>query len=75
MSAPGANMRGKSLAQKAARHFPRAPRVRQPYRRTMESLAVAIAEQATGALTPDPRIETVKKIANALSVGIDDLMK
>lgn len=25
--------------------------------------------------TPDPRIETVKKIANALGVGIDDLMK
>ena len=25
--------------------------------------------------TPDPRIETVKKIADALGVGIDDLMK
>ena len=25
--------------------------------------------------TPDPRIETVKKIADALSVSIDDLMK
>jgi DNA-binding XRE family transcriptional regulator len=25
--------------------------------------------------TPDPRIETVKKIANALGVSIDDLMK
>jgi len=25
--------------------------------------------------TPDPRIGTVKKIANALGVGIDDLMK
>ena len=26
-------------------------------------------------ITSDPRIETVKKIANALSVGIDDLIK
>ena len=25
--------------------------------------------------TPDPRIETVKKIADALSVSLDDLMK
>ena len=25
--------------------------------------------------TPDPRIETVKKIADALGVSIDDLMK
>lgn len=25
--------------------------------------------------TPDPRIETVKKIADALSVTLDDLMK
>ena len=25
--------------------------------------------------TPDPRIETVKKIANALGVSLDDLMK
>ena len=25
--------------------------------------------------TPDPRIKTVKKIADALGVGIDDLMK
>jgi len=25
--------------------------------------------------TPDPRIETVKKIADALSASIDDLMK
>jgi len=25
--------------------------------------------------TPDPRIETVKKIADALGVGIDDLMR
>jgi DNA-binding XRE family transcriptional regulator len=25
--------------------------------------------------TPDPMIETVKKIADALGVGIDDLMK
>lgn len=25
--------------------------------------------------TPDPRIETVKKIADALGVGIDDLFK
>ena len=25
--------------------------------------------------TPNPRIETVKKIANALGVSIDDLMK
>lgn len=25
--------------------------------------------------TPDPRIETVKKIANALGVSIDDLMR
>lgn len=25
--------------------------------------------------TPDPRIETVKKIANALGVGVDDLLK
>ncbi len=25
--------------------------------------------------TSDPRIETVKKIANALGVGIDDLMR
>jgi len=25
--------------------------------------------------TPDPRIETVQKIANALSVGVDDLLK
>jgi len=25
--------------------------------------------------TPDPRIETVKKIANALGVRIDDLMR
>ena len=25
--------------------------------------------------TPDPRIETVKKIANALGVSIDDLIK
>lgn len=33
-----------------------------------------IAKIESGA-TPDPRIETVKKIANALGVGIDDLMK
>lgn len=26
-------------------------------------------------VTPDPRIETVKKIAKALSVGVDDLIK
>jgi transcriptional regulator with XRE-family HTH domain len=25
--------------------------------------------------TPDPRIKTIKKIADALGVGIDDLMK
>jgi transcriptional regulator with XRE-family HTH domain len=25
--------------------------------------------------TPDPRIETVKKIADALGIGIDDLMR
>jgi transcriptional regulator with XRE-family HTH domain len=25
--------------------------------------------------TPDPRIETVKKIADALGVSLDDLMK
>jgi predicted transcriptional regulator len=25
--------------------------------------------------TPDPRIETVKKIANALGISIDDLMR
>jgi len=25
--------------------------------------------------TPDPRIETVKKIANALGVSVDDLIK
>lgn len=25
--------------------------------------------------TPDPRIETVRKIANALGVGVDDLLK
>lgn len=25
--------------------------------------------------TPDPRIETVKKIADALGVGVDDLLK
>ena len=25
--------------------------------------------------TPDPRIETVKKIANSLGVSLDDLMK
>lgn len=25
--------------------------------------------------TPDPRIETVRKIANALGIGIDDLLK
>jgi transcriptional regulator with XRE-family HTH domain len=25
--------------------------------------------------TPDPRIETVKKIANALDISLDDLMK
>ncbi len=25
--------------------------------------------------TPDPRIETLKKIANALNVGVDDLIK
>lgn len=25
--------------------------------------------------TPDPRIETVKKIANALGVSLDDLMR
>ncbi len=25
--------------------------------------------------TPDPRIETVKKIADVLGVGLDDLMK
>ena len=25
--------------------------------------------------TPDPRIETVQKIASALSVGVDDLLK
>ena len=28
----------------------------------------------TGA-TPDPRIETLKKIAKALNVGVDDLIK
>jgi len=33
-----------------------------------------IAKIETGA-TPDPRIETVKKIADALRVNIDDLMK
>lgn len=33
-----------------------------------------IAKIESGA-TPDPRIETVKKIAGALGVGIDDLMK
>lgn len=33
-----------------------------------------IAKIESGA-APDPRIETVKKIANALGVGIDDLMK
>lgn len=25
--------------------------------------------------TPDPRIETIRKIANALGVGVDDLLK
>lgn len=25
--------------------------------------------------TPDPRIETLKRIANALNVGVDDLIK
>jgi len=25
--------------------------------------------------TPDPRIETVRKIANALGIGVDDLLK
>ena len=33
-----------------------------------------IAKIESGA-TPDPRIETVKKIANGLGVSIDDLMK
>lgn len=33
-----------------------------------------IAKIETGA-TPDPRIETVKKIADALNVTLDDLMK
>ena len=33
-----------------------------------------IAKIESGA-TSDPRIETVKKIANALGVGIDDLMR
>jgi len=33
-----------------------------------------IAKIETGS-TPDPRIETVKKIADALGVTIDDLMK
>jgi transcriptional regulator with XRE-family HTH domain len=33
-----------------------------------------IAKIETGS-TPDPRIETVKKIADALGVTLDDLMK
>lgn len=33
-----------------------------------------IAKIEAGA-TPDPRIETVKKIADALGVSLDDLMK
>ena len=33
-----------------------------------------IAKIKTGS-TPDPRIETVKKIADALSVSLDDLIK
>jgi DNA-binding XRE family transcriptional regulator len=33
-----------------------------------------ITKIESGAM-PDPRIETVKKIANALGISIDDLMK
>jgi transcriptional regulator with XRE-family HTH domain len=33
-----------------------------------------IAKIETGS-TPDPRIETLRKIANALGVGVDDLIK
>lgn len=33
-----------------------------------------IAKIETGS-TPDPRIETLRKIAGALNVGVDDLLK
>jgi len=39
-----------------------------------EEIFEMIKKVASGA-TPDPRIETVKKIADALGVSVDDLIK
>lgn len=40
----------------------------------LANVTVHTVTKIESGITPDPRIETVKKIANALSISIDDLV-
>ncbi len=41
----------------------------------LAGIALYTVTKIESGATPDPRIETMQKIANALSVGVDDLLK